>query len=167
MAGATATQTQANGFDITTGAIDTHSTSMQPGYPVTVVTPGAITTGSINTSNTSSFRLRRIYGGGGEITLVAGSQYKSNSGITVQGGINSSCSISYTAPDGASIQGVGAATVTLIGLNAGSDITVVNPSGTAIDTSAPGSNSGAGAVVIATPGAITLEDNDYELNKCN
>ena len=57
-------------------------------------------------------------------------------------------------------QGVGAATVTLIGLNAGSDITVVNPSGPAIDTSAPGQNSGAGAVVIATPGAITLEDND-------
>ena len=57
-----------------------------------------------------------------------------------------------------SSQGVGAATVTLIGLNAGSDITVVNPSGPAIDTSAPGKNSGAGAVVIATPGAITLED---------
>ncbi|MFZ0927832.1 MAG: hypothetical protein WAN11_04495 [Syntrophobacteraceae bacterium] len=179
MAGATAAQTQANGFDITTctctgpgqctcpgtspGPIDTHSATVQPGYPVTVVTPGAITTGSINTANTSSLSTAvGTDGGGGEITLVAGSQYKSNSGITVQGGINSSCGISYTAPDGASIQGVGAATVTLIGLNAGSDITVVNPSGTAIDTSAPGSNSGAGAVVIATPGAITLEDDYYD-----
>jgi len=161
MAGATATQTQANGFDITTGSIDTHSANAQPGYPVTVVTPGAITTGSINTSNTSSSSTTvATNGGGGEITLVAGSQYKSNSGITVHGGIRSSCSISYTSPTRAStIQGVGAATVTLIGLNAGSDITIANPSGPAIDTSAPGSNSGAGAVVIATPGAITLEDN--------
>ncbi len=179
MAGATATQTQANGFDITTctcaspgqcacpgtspGPIDTHSATAQPGYPVTVVTPGAITTGSINTANTSSASTTvATNGGGGEITLVAGSQYKSNSGITVHGGVNSSCSVSYTPANVSStIQGVGAATVTLIGLNAGSDITVVNPSGAAIDTSAPGSNSGAGAVVIATPGAITLEDNYY------
>ena len=62
--------------------------------------------------------------------------------------------------------GVGSATVTLIGLNTGSDITVVNPSGPAIDTSARGKNSGAGAVVIATPGAITLENKDW-LNKRN
>jgi hypothetical protein len=151
MAGATATQTHANGFNITTSNIDTHSTTAQPGYPVTVVTPGAITIDSINTSNTSSDSVLPTQGGGGEITLVAGSQYKSNSGITVQGGINSSCGVSYSS------QGVGAATVTLIGLNAGSDITVGNPTGPAIDTSAPGENSGAGAVVIATPGAITLQ----------
>jgi hypothetical protein len=156
MAGATTTQTHANGFDITTGAIDTHSATAQPGYPVTVVTPGAVSTGSINTSNTSSASVAPTYGGGGEVTLVAGSYYKSKSGITVQAGINSSCSASYPSQ----AQGVGSATVTLIGLNAGSDITVVNPSGPAIDTSATGENSGAGAVVIATPGAITLEDND-------
>jgi hypothetical protein len=158
MAGATATQTHANGFDITTGPIDTHSATEQPGYPVTVVTPGAIATGYINTSNTSSALVAPTYGGGGEVTLVAGSYYKSKSGITVQGGINSSCSASYPSQ----AQGVGSATVTLIGLNAGSDITVVNPSGPAIDTSAIGQNSGAGAVVIATPGGITLEDNYYD-----
>ncbi len=61
------------------------------------------------------------------------------------------CSASYLA------QAVGSATVTLIGLNAGSDITVTN-SGPAIYTAAPGENSGAGAVVIETPGAITLEN---------
>ncbi len=164
MAGATATQTQANGFDIITGDIDTHSATAQsgypeqPGYPVTVITPGAISTGSINSSNMSSLSalVPPTYGGGGEVTLVAGSSYKPNSGITVQGGINSSCSASYPPH----LQGVGSATVTLAGLNAGSDITVVNPTGPAIDTSASGANSGAGAVVIATPGAITLEGDD-------
>jgi hypothetical protein len=153
MAGATTAQTHENGFNINTGAIDTHSVSAQPGYPVTVVTPGAITTGAINTSNTSSAKVASIFGGGGEITMVAGSSYKPNSGILVQGGVNSSCAASYAS------QGVGAATITLIGLNAGSDITVVNSSGPAVDTSATGENSGAGALVIATPGAITLENN--------
>ncbi|MDR3554708.1 MAG: hypothetical protein P4L55_08130 [Syntrophobacteraceae bacterium] len=156
MAGATTTQTQANDFDITTGNIDTHSTTVQSGYPITVITPGAITTGSLNTSSALSDTVLPNQGGGGELTLVAGSQFKSNSGITVQGGINSSCGVSYSS------QGVGAATITLIGLNAGSNITVTNPNGPAIDTSAPGGNSGAGAVLVATPGTITLQGNGTE-----
>ena len=161
MAGATTTQTQANGFDITTGAIDTHSTTEQPGYPVTLITPGAISTGSIDTSNTSGLSLDSKslnLGGGGEVTLVAGSSFKSKSGITVQGGINSSSNASYPQVAGVP-QGDGAATVTLIGLNAGSDITVVNPSGPAVVATAPGAYSGSGALIVETPGAIDLENN--------
>lgn len=160
MAGATTAQTQANGFDITTGAIDTHSTTKQPGYPVTMVTPGAIATGSIDTSNTSGLSLgtELTLGGGGEITLVAGSSFKSHSGITVQGGLNSSSNVFYSRVEGVP-QGDGAATITLIGLNAGSDIKVVNPSGPAVAATAPGTFSGSGALVVETPGAIDLENN--------
>jgi hypothetical protein len=160
MAGATTTQTQANGFDITTGAVDTHSATAQPGYPVTMITPGAISTGAIDTSNTSGLSLSTdlTLGGGGEITLVAGSSFKSKSGITVQGGLNSSSNVSYSYVPGVP-QGDGAATITLIGLNAGSDISVVNPNGPAVAATAPGTFSGSGALVVETPGAIDLENN--------
>ncbi|MEM5785765.1 MAG: hypothetical protein AAGU11_00525, partial [Syntrophobacteraceae bacterium] len=87
---------------------------------------------------------------------MAGSNFKHNSGITVQGGINSSCAVSYHD------QGVGSATTTIIGLGARSHITVTNPAGPAVVTSATGHNSGAGALVMATPGRITLEGNDSD-----
>lgn len=148
VAGATTAQTQANCFDIVTGSIDTHSTSAEPGFPVTVVTPGAISTGSINTSCTSTLANN---GGSGEVTMVAGSHYKPGSGITVSGDIDSSVQSSFS---------LGSATITLIGLGAASDIAVINPGGPAINATATGtSGGGAGALLIATPGKITLENN--------
>jgi hypothetical protein len=55
---------------------------------------------------------------------------------------------------------LGAATITLVGLGATSDIAVINPDGPAINASATGqSGGGAGALLIATPGKITLENN--------
>ena len=129
-----------------------------------MITPGAITTGSIDTSNTSDLSLAAnlTLGGGGEVTLVAGSSFKSKSGITVQGGINSSSNVSYSC-DAVKAYGVpqgdGAATITLIALNAGSDITVVNPDGPAVAATAPGTCSGSGALVVETPGEIDLENN--------
>jgi hypothetical protein len=148
MAGATMSQTQANCFDIDTGNIDTHSTSKQPGFPVTVVTPGAINSGSINTSCSSP---AINSGASAEVTMVAGSFYKPGAGITVRGGIDTSVQSAFS---------LGAATITLIGLGATSDIAVINPDGPAINASATGqSGGGAGALLIATPGKITLENN--------
>ena len=148
MAGATTSQTQTNCFDIDTGNIDTHSTSAQPGFPVTFITPGAIYSGSINTSCSST---AANTGGSGEVSMVAGSFYKPGAGITVSGGINSSVQSTFS---------LGAATITLIGLGAASDIAVINPDGPAIDAAATGNlGGGAGALLIATPGKITLENN--------
>jgi hypothetical protein len=148
MAGATMSQTRTNSFDISAGSIDAHSTSTQPGFPVTVVTPGAITSGSINTSCTST---GPNTGGSGEVTMVAGSYYNPASGITVNGSIDSSVQ---------SASSLGAATITLVGMGTGSDIAVTNPGGPAIDASATGiSGGGAGALLIATPGRIRLENN--------
>ncbi len=158
MAGATARQTRANGFDITTGPIDTHSATAQSGYPVTLITPGAISTGPVNSSNTSGALTANNLGGGGEITMVAGSYYKTNCGITVEGGLNSSSTATYASP-GPGGQGDGSATITIIGLSAGADINISNSNGPAIYTKATGQYSGSGALVIATPGAITLENN--------
>ncbi len=83
--------------------------------------------------------------------MVAGSYYKPGAGITVSGGINSSVQSAFS---------LGAATITLIGLGAASDIAVINPDGPAINAAATGnSGGGAGALLIATPGKITLENN--------
>ena len=148
MAGATTSQTQTNCFDIDTGNIDTHSTSAQPGFPVTIITPGAINSGSINTSCSSS---AANTGASAEVTMVAGSYYKPGAGITVSGGINSSVQSTFS---------LGAATITLVGLGAASDIAVINPDGPAINAAATGNlGGGAGALLIATPGKITLENN--------
>lgn len=147
MAGATTSQTQANCFDIDTGNIDTHSTSTEPGFPVTVVTPGAINSGSLTTSCSSN----DISGGSGEVSMVAGSYFKPDAGIAVNGGIDSSVKSDFS---------FGSATITLIGLGAASDIAVINPGGPAINATATGaSGGGAGALLIATPGKITLENN--------
>ena len=75
--------------------------------------------------------------------MVAGSFYKPGAGITVSGGINSSVQSTIS---------LGAATITLIGLGAASDIAVINPDGPAIDAAATGNlGGGAGALLIATP----------------
>ena len=156
MAGATTSQTQSNCFDIKTGAIDAHSTSAEPGFPVTVVTPGAINSGSINTSCTST---EINNGGSGEVSMVAGSYYKPGAGISVSGGIDSSVQSALS---------LGSATITLIGLGPASDIAVINPDGAAINATATGlSGGGAGALLIATPGKITLENNSGSGNVVN
>lgn len=150
MAGAATPQNEANCFDIVTGDIDTHSTSKQPGFPVTVVTPGAINSGSIDTSCSSA---DRNYGGSGEVTMTAGSYYKPDAGITVRGGIDSSVQSAYS---------LGSATITLIGMGTASDISIINPGGPAINATAngpAGGGGGAGALLISTPGKITLENN--------
>ena len=125
MAGATTSQTQANCFDIDTGNIDTHSTSTEPGFPITVVTPGAITSGSLTTSCVST----DISGGSGEVSMVAGSYFKPGAGITVNGGIDSSVNSAFS---------FGSATITLIGLGAASDIAVINPDGPAVNATGNG-----------------------------